>query len=97
MQPAPRHPPLPSRRYLDLVLGCLLPALVQAAAEARLYAEHSEERRREGLPPEKGWQARLHGELVGLAEALHLAWPQAVVMLWVALGVAFDLSHLVAA
>ena len=84
----------PRCSYLDLTLGCLLPALVQAAAETRLYVQHSAERRRLGLPRERGWQARVHDELAELAQAL--SWPQAAIMLWVTLGVAFDLALLAA-
>lgn len=85
-------PSPPRCRYLDLTLGCLLPALVQAAAETRLYVQHCAERRRAGLPRERGWQARVHDELADLAQGL--SWPQVAVMLWVALGIAFDLSLL---
>lgn len=89
LSPAPSSP---RRSYLDLTLGCLLPALIQAAAETRLYRQHCTERRRAGLPRERGWQARVHDELAELAHALD--WPQAVVLLWVCLGIAFDLSLL---
>ncbi|PRW45353.1 hypothetical protein C2E21_6101 [Chlorella sorokiniana] len=80
--------------YLELTLGCLLPALIQAAAETRLYVVHCAERRRAGLPRECGWQARVHDELAELAQ--ELSWPQIAVLLWVVLGIAFDLSLLAA-
>lgn len=80
--------------YLQVALGFLLPALVHAALECRLFARHQRERRRAGLPPERGLQAAAYEAAAGLLGAL--SWPQALLALGIALSVAFDLSLLAA-
>lgn len=76
--------------YLHICLGLVLPALVQAAAEARLFREHQHQRQRLGLALEKGWQLRLYSAIDGLREAVD--GPAAVLALWVLLGILFDVS-----
>lgn len=46
--------------YLQLGLGLVAPALVQAALEAHLFRQHQAQRARQGLPPERGAHARLY-------------------------------------
>ena len=78
--------------HLHIVLGFLLPAMAQMAAETRQFAEHQRERRECGLPPEKGMEAALHSALDGLLEVLF--WPQALLALWMLAGISFDLALL---
>lgn len=99
----PTRPPAPAQAlppagkcsavltYSRLLLGVLLPAALEAATELRLYREHQRERRLAGLPAERcsGTQARLYAVLGRLRDALH--GPTAVVAVWVAMGLLFDL------
>lgn len=71
--------------YCQLVLGVAAPALAQACLEARLFAEHAEQRARAGLPPERGWQAALCRAVHGVVGDLD--WLTAATLLWVLLGV----------
>ena len=53
--------------FLQLWLGLVVPALVQAAAEGALFRHHRRQRRALGLRPEAGAHARLHAVLSELA------------------------------
>lgn len=46
-------------RFLQLTLGLLVPLAWQAATESALFAAHQRQRAAEGLPPERGVDAKL--------------------------------------
>ena len=66
--------------WQQLCLSLAAPALVAAAAETRLWQQHEAQRRRQGLPPEGGWQARLYGAIDEWL--LGLDWLHVVVLSW---------------
>lgn len=78
--------------WLLLGPGTLLPMAAQAAAECRLFAQHQRQRAQLGLPPERGWDARVYGGLQGVVDALNGL--QVLTAGWVALGTLFDLAQL---
>lgn len=96
----PCHPPCRAAARSpppQVVLGFLLPAIVHAMLETRLFTQHQQQRRRAGLAGESGWQATqaaVYRSLAGLLEVL--AWPQAMLALGVLLSICFDLSLLAA-
>lgn len=55
-------------RFAQLALGLLAPLGVQAVCEARLWAAHARQRRRAGLPPEQGLDARLYAGVLSVSE-----------------------------
>lgn len=80
--------------YLQLALALAAPTAVQAGIEARLWMWHAEERRRAGLPPERGWQAAFYSRISSLLDGLD--WPYLAVLGWVALGVLYELAMAIA-
>ena len=71
--------------YLQVVLGLAVPALAQACLESRLFASHTWQRARAGLPRERGWQPALYGAVDSVLSDLD--GPFAVALCWVLLGV----------
>lgn len=53
---------------VQLAIGFVLPALTQAALEARAFQEHQLQRKRAGLAPEAGWQAALYRWIAEVSE-----------------------------
>ena len=94
-------PPLPPRDqcavslvYIQIGAGFVLPALWQAAREARRFMAHQAARRAHGLAPQRGWQAAVYA---GVAELLaSLNWVQAALALGLLQSIAFDASQLLA-
>lgn len=84
------RPALPCSSAPQASLGFLLPALVHATLEVRLFARHQQQRRRTSLAAEAGWQAAVYESLAGLLDVL--AWPQAVLAVGVLLSICFYLS-----
>lgn len=55
-------------RFLQTLLGALLPLGWQLLAEGRLYAEHERQRRAARLPQERGLTAWVHAACLDLAQ-----------------------------
>ena len=92
--PPPRDAPLPSvaeecrtvLAYLQLCLGLVAPAVAVACLETRLYAQHAAQRRRAGLPPERGWwHPRQYAALADAGQGLD--WFSGPVLAWTASAV----------
>lgn len=81
---------MPPNHPTQLAAGFALPALAQAVVEAGLFERHNEERRRAGLPPEAGPQARLYSLVQQTWAALDT--PLRFLTLCVLLGALFDAS-----
>jgi len=77
--------------YLQLSIGLVGPALVQAVIEARLFAKHQQQRQQAGLPPEHGWHAGLYAVVLSLLETMD--WLTSAAFLWVLHGLLFDLAQ----
>ena len=101
--PPTRDAPLPSigeecrtvLAFLQLSLGLVAPAVALACLEARLYVQHVAQRRRAGLPRERGWwNPRLCAALAEAGQGLDwftgpaLAWMASAVLHAVAAAVA---------
>mgnify|MGYP001810291020 FL=1 len=69
--------------YLQLCLGLVAPAMAVACLETRLYAQHAAQRRRAGLPPERGWwHPRQYAALADAGQGLD--WFSGPVLAWTA-------------
>ncbi|KAL4421305.1 hypothetical protein ABPG75_010596 [Micractinium tetrahymenae] len=77
--------------YLQLSVGLVLPAVVMAVHEIRLFLAHAAERRRAGLPPERGWHPWLYRKIGDTL--LGLDWLFVAVLAWVLLGVLGSLAE----
>lgn len=82
--------------WLRLVVGLLVPLLYEAAAEARLWAQHQHERQAAGLPPEACGAVRA----AAYRTARWLTWEgplHAAMVLWLLLSLSWQLASLAAA
>jgi len=76
-------------RFFQLVIGALLPLGWQAATEARLFRQHQEQRRRAGLQPERGLDARLYAAILVITED-EVARPFFWLLAFMLLGLCWD-------
>ena len=77
--------------YTHITLGLALPALASALIEASLFQQHQRQRAAAGLPPERGWQAALHGWVASLRQ---LDWHARLAIAWLLAGIMFDAAVL---
>ena len=72
--------------YLQLTFGLVAPAVALACLETRMYAQHTAQRRRAGLPPERGWwHPRQYAALADAGQGLD--WFSGPVLAWTASAV----------
>lgn len=77
--------------FMQLCFSLLLPAVVQASVECRMFARHQRERAQRRLPPERGWHTALYGACwEALAPGGRNGPP--LVFLWACLSLAWDAS-----
>lgn len=60
-----------------------------------MFQAHQRLRQQQGLPPERGLQARLYAAIAETADLLD--WPLLVLFAWLLMGILFDASVLLCA
>lgn len=81
--------------YLQLTIGLVGPALLQAVVETRFFMQHAQQRRQLGLQPEKGWEPCIYAAIGHLL--LDLDVLSAFALTYVLLGVLNLLAHALSA